>query len=268
MSLSLRGLIGKLRRPPPPAVYQYRGFAIPLDLLHMTGGFPENWDAMEGEHLGHYKAYAPVEPGHHVMEIGCGIGRDAFLMMDLLGPKGTYTGLDIIKPSIDWAQANIAAKRAGFKFVHVDVLSPLHNPNGKLQTADVALPARAGTIDRIVLFSVFTHMFEPDIIHYLKEFRRVLRRDGLVMASCFYIDDETRETAGPEPILTFQHAQGDGCFILTKDQPEGAVAYTKEAVDRMIAAAGLRLMRPVGRGRWNGRGDQWHGQDVLVLGPA
>jgi hypothetical protein len=49
----------------------------------------------------------------------------------------------------------------------------------------------------------------------------------------------------------------------------GAVAFTDEAMRRMIKASGLRLVRPYLKGRWSGlHDDPEDGRDVAILGRA
>ncbi len=74
-------------------------------------------------------------------------------------------------------------RNPNFEFVHFDVRDQLHNNEGTKLTSDIVVPLASGTVDRIVLQSVFTHMFPPDIKHYLREFKRVLKPHGLVYAT-------------------------------------------------------------------------------------
>lgn len=249
-------------------LYSYEGYEIPVHLINMTGGGPETFGPVAEHHIADLRATVGIESTHSVVEIGCGIGKDAITLTQILSDKGRYVGVDIIKPSIDWCQANIAKRYPHFRFVHFDVRDQIHNPNGTTSTLDIRLPAPANSVDRIILWSVFTHMFRPEVVHYLKEFARVLKPDGLVFATCFVFDDEVlasaRATDKTPWRLFFEHEYEPGCRINDLNAPLGAVAYTREALEPIVAAGGLVLDRPIGRGVWSGLPGK-HSQDVMVL---
>jgi SAM-dependent methyltransferase len=249
--------------------FQYEGYEIPLDLVLLTGGGPDTWHEISVGHIREYEKYCPIEPNHDVLEVGCGVGRDAIQLTHLIDRHGSYTGIDIIRPSIEWCQANITSRYPNFRFIALDVKSQIHNAAGRLQVRDVTFPLGDGTIDRIVLQSVFTHMFESDIIHYLREFRRLLRPSGRVFASFFLLDDESVQMAAKAGgDLTFKHLHGDGCYINDVEYPEGAVGFTEVALGRMLSAGGFELDQPIHRGFWCGRQGVEDGQDIAVLRPA
>ncbi|HSX00848.1 MAG TPA: class I SAM-dependent methyltransferase [Candidatus Saccharimonas sp.] len=248
-------------------LFKYEGYEIPMDLVDLTGGGADTWDVISKGHMNQYEQYTPLKPDHFFLEVGCGVGRDAMQLAKVLD-NGKYVGFDIIKPSIDWCTANITPKYPHFTFHYYDVYSQIHNGGGKLRVSQVKLPASNGEVDRIALHSVFTHMFRDDIQHYLHEFRRVLKPGGLVLASFFVLDPESREMAktSPHP-LKFEHPYGDGCWINDKDYPEGAIGYTPEVINGMLSRAGLRLVDGIHRGFWSGREGVTDGQDILILEP-
>lgn len=248
--------------------FAYAGYTIPVDLVDLTGGGTDTWDAISKHHVEQYASYTPIEPHHNFLEVGCGVGRDAIQLTKILNKDGSYTGFDIIKPSIDWCSENITPKYPNFKFHYYDIYSQIHNGGGKITTTDIKLPADKKSIDRIALHSVFTHMFHDDIQHYLDEFRRVLRPDGLVLASFFVLDPETRELArSSQGTLKFEFPYGKDCWINDKQYPEGAIGYTPDAIQKMLRRAGLKLAQPIHRGFWSGRKGVTDGQDILILQP-
>jgi SAM-dependent methyltransferase len=250
-------------------LFAYAGYDIPVDLVRLTGAGPESFAAIADHHIEDLRATVGLEPSHSILEIGCGIGRDAIPLSQILSPQGTYVGVDIIKRSIDWCAANIGVRHPNFRFVHFDVKDQLHNPHGRTTTRKIKLPVRAGSVDRVILWSVFTHMFRPDIVHYLREFRRCLKSDGLVFATCFMVDPDVlaaaRRTDLTPYALRFEHLHEPGCLINDPKHPLGAVAYTREALERMVVAGGLALDRPIGQGSWSGLMASRHSQDVMVL---
>lgn len=257
---------------PKTKYFKYDGFSIPVDLVMLTGGGTDDWKRITDYHAEMYRRYTPINPDDSILEVGCGVGRDAIELTKTLSKNGKYIGFDIIKPSIDWCQENITKKHKNFTFFYYDVNSQIHNSGGKISTTDVKLPAKDGTIDRIFLHSVFTHMFEKDILHYLKEFRRVLKPDGLVLASFFILDDEALKRAHQgkgkkhRHPLTFEHALDKGCYINDTEFPEGAVGYTPKKIKSMLAKSKLGIHGKFAhRGGWSGIKDAANGQDILIL---
>ena len=252
--------------------YHFKGYDIPIDLMELTGGGPSTFDIISQGHTDNLRRWIGLAPDQTVLEIGCGIGRDAIPLTEIL-TNGHYVGIDIVKPSIDWCRNNISRKHPNFAFHHFDVQDQLHNPAGTTKTTDIRIPLADRSVDRIVLFSVFTHMFQSDIEHYLREFKRVLKPSGLVYATTFLFNDEILEKARATNLtpfdLRFEHEIDPNCRINTPSHPLGAVAYTTAAWDQMIAASGMRYAKPFLRGAWSGfYSDPQDGQDVAILAPG
>jgi len=249
--------------------FAFESFDIPSDLAVLTGGGEATWAGISAAHMAAYARYAPIQAGHAVLEVGCGVGRDAIPLISVLGEDGSYMGLDVSEPSIVWCQENITRRHANFRFDHLDIRSEFYNPLGIQSGSEVRLPVASGSIDRIILQSVFTHMFEPDITHFLHEFRRALRADGRVFASFFVLGEESMRLAMTTPdVLTFRHPRENGCRINDPDQPEAAVGYTPKALARMVRRSGFAFDQPLHVGSWCGRQGVDDGQDIAILKPA
>ena len=251
-------------------VFEYKGYRIPVPLVDLTGGGTDTWDVISRGHMEQYAKYAPIAADSSVLEIGCGVGRDAIQLTEHLSSQGSYIGIDIIRSSIEWCQANITPRHPKFTFHYLDIQSQIHNSGGALCVRDVKLPAASASADRIILQSVFTHMFFDDIVHYLKEFRRILKPGGKVVTSFFVIDDEARrlleaKRGDPSFALTFAFPYGEGCFINDERYPEGAVAFTPQRIDQMLTRSGMALDHPIHPGFWCGRTGVTDGQDIAVL---
>jgi SAM-dependent methyltransferase len=225
-------------------LFHFRGFDIPVDLIQKTGAGPETFEQISDNHIALLQQYIGVKDTDHVMEIGCGIGRDAIPLAKLL-EHGHYIGTDTIAPSIQWCTQNISVRFPNFVFVHHDIWDTLHNPTGTLQACDVRLPAGDDSIDLIILQSVFTHMFPDEIVHYMKEFRRILKPTGRVWATFFVVNQRIlgviRNKAQTQYALSFQHPYRLGCYINTPDEPRGAVAFEEDAMKQLIGRADLTL---------------------------
>jgi ubiquinone/menaquinone biosynthesis C-methylase UbiE len=250
-----------------PIQFVYQGYKIPLDLAEMTGGADESWEDIALAHLDCYERWAPIRPDDAVLEIGCGIGRDAIHLAGLLSSKGRYVGIDITRASIEWCRRHITRRHPNFEFVSLDVRSAMYNPAGAHTNADVEFPLSSESFDRVVLHSVFTHMFVDDIAHYLSEISRVMRPDAALLASFFVFDEATLDSAQRhDGALTFRYEVDRTCRINDPDHPEAAVAYTLDAIDEVAADSGLQVLS-LHRGFWSGANPgATNGQDVAILG--
>ena len=254
-------------------IFEYNGYGIPVVLVNLTGGGVDDWDQISKYHVEMYRRYSPLNKEDTVLEIGCGVGRDAIQLSKILNTRGKYVGIDIIKDSIDWASSNITKRHKNFRFNYYDIGSQIHNGGGKLKTTNIKLPMKNESVDRIFLHSVFTHMFERDIVHYMKEFKRVLKPDGLVLASFFVIDklslEKVRSTNGGKKHrhpLSFNYSRSPGCYINDNNYPEGAVGYAPYRIKKMLVRSGLGIHDGfIHRGSWSGIPGASNGQDILIL---
>lgn len=263
---------GAIRVPGAYTTISYRHYLIPEHLMMLTGAGAETWEAIGKKHVANYQQFMGLGSEMSFLEIGCGIGRDAFQLVDVLG-NGRYEGIDVTRDSILWCQRNISRDHPNFTFHHFDANHELYNPLGKKSSLDFELPAANRSIDRIALGSVFTHLFEQEVVHYMKEIARVLKPDGLAYATFFLYSEETIAATRKNNLtpnnLMFEHPYDDGCFINDAAYPTGAVAYTDDAMQRMISKAGLQLARPYLKGWWSGlHAEADDGQEVAILTPA
>jgi hypothetical protein len=104
----------------------------------------------------------------------------------------------------------------------------------------------------------------------MREFHRILKPAGLVYANFFLHSDEAMEAAKitqRTPWATEFKLQSNGVYGADPLHPRGAVAYTDEAMRRMIALSGLKLKRPYLKGWWSGlHSEAEDGQDGAILG--
>jgi SAM-dependent methyltransferase len=249
-------------------LFQFRGYEIPVHLVMKTGSGTHNFEQIADWHISQIQKYVGINAADNVVEIGCGIGRVAIPLTEIL-TCGTYLGTEVIRPSVDWCSENITARHPNFTFIHHDIHDTLHNPNGTLHAKDIRLPSEDGTVNLILLLSVFTHMFRDEIIHYMREFRRMLKPTGRVYASCFLVNSAVLDAVRDEPRLgwkvQFRHAYGEGCYINSEEEPRGAVAFEDGMFMAMINQGRLAL-DDVLWGNWSGaRDNPRSGQDVTIL---
>jgi SAM-dependent methyltransferase len=262
-----------IRIPPKMEFGAFRGYVLPSHLVLLTGAGIETLDPIGKAHIACYEKYMGLPEGCSILEIGCGIGRDAFQLIGRTPAIGKYIGIDVTRDSIVWCQNNITPKYRNFTFHHFDAKHELYNPLGSKSSMDFRLPARAASIDRIFLGSVFTHLFEDEVTHYMREIGRVLKKDGLAYATFFLYSPEiieaARRTKRSHNNLLFEHEYGDGCYVSDPNYPTGSVAFTDEAMQRMMQNGGVKPARPYLPGWWSGYfDDPAEGQDVAILTPV
>jgi ubiquinone/menaquinone biosynthesis C-methylase UbiE len=260
----------RIRLPRKMVMSEHNGYRFPEHLVVLTGAGTATLDVFGQAHIASYQKFMGIEPDMTILEIGCGIGRDAFQFMNILGKDGRYIGVDVTWDSINWCQRNITPKYPNFEFHHFDAKHELYNPLGTKTSMDFRLPAADQSVDRICAGSVFTHLFEDEIIHYMREIGRVLKPGGLAYTSIFLYSPEaiaaSRKNKVTHNNLMFEHAFADGCYVNDPGYPTGAVAFTDEAMQRMMSAAGVKLARPYLRGAWSGLHEEHDdGQDVAIL---
>ena len=254
--------------PPKPPV-DHHGFAIPHNLAWRTGRL-DQFRAISDAHIENLVEFGGLRGARHVVEIGCGVGRDAIPLTTMIPEDGSYLGIDIMADSIAWAQDNISPLAPQFRFVHFDVADQQHNPGGVSAMESHRIPAEDGSQDLVFLYSVFTHMFPRDVAHYLAEFSRILRPGGRVVASMFTMERRlipylARIGGGGLRKLTFSHEVEPGFFHNDPEVVPGATAYSATRIGEMAWEAGLVPERVV-TGSWRRDGRyEVVGQDLVIL---
>jgi SAM-dependent methyltransferase len=103
-----------------------------------------------------------VEPGHHVVDVGCGPGTDLAALAGAAGPAGAVFGVDQDPEMVATARARMADQ-----------------PTVRLHQADAhRLPFDDHSMDRARADRVLMHVADPAAV--LAELHRVLRPGGLL----------------------------------------------------------------------------------------
>lgn len=136
-----------------------------------------------------------------VLDFGCGCGRIArqLALADAPMPQ-RYVGIDLHAGMIAWANKNLAPRLQNFAFFHQDVFNPGFNPDPALPRT-APFPVDDASVSLLVAMSVFTHLLQSQAEYYLDEVKRVLRPDGVMIASFFLFDK-----AGFPMMQDFQNA--------------------------------------------------------------
>lgn len=130
--------------------------------------------------------------GAHVLDLGCGSGRDVYALAQLVGPKGRVVGVDMTHEQLDVARAHQAwhADRFGFDNVafHHGFIEELHR-----------LDLKPGSFDVIVSNCVIN--LATDKAAVLKGARRLLRPGGEMYFSDVYADRRVPQDLIEDPLL-------------------------------------------------------------------
>jgi SAM-dependent methyltransferase len=248
---------------PNEETYHFRGYNIPVRLMKMTGAGPETWDSISANHINQYERLCPIQPHHNVLEIGCGVGRDAIPIAERL-ISGQFVGIDIMREHVEWCTSNISLKHRNCQFIHYDIHSPDYNPKGTFKTEDVQLTAINLTFDRILLQSAFTHMLYGEVLHYLTQFQLLLNAKGVVFATFYFLDTAKHAVAKTHSPYKFPHQIGEGVFINDANNPRRVVAYSITPLAKAARQSGLTILG-IHHGYWAGSHRAPHSQDIILF---
>lgn len=229
------------------------------DINRIGGGFLD----VSEDYLRYFIQLADLKSHHNVLDVGCGVGRMAYMLAHYLKPEARYEGFDILGNLVEWASANITPVYPNFKFRKVDVYNKHYNPKGKTLAREFRFPYEDETFDFIFLTSVFTHMLGPELRHYVDEFRRVLRPGGRCLMTCFLLNDESKQLVGEKKaVYDLSHPAGEG-FTCVPDDPEFAIGFDESDMAAWLAERGFEIDGTY-YGRWCGRPEFTCLQDIVV----
>ncbi|MFT3864532.1 MAG: class I SAM-dependent methyltransferase [Solirubrobacterales bacterium] len=238
------------RPPTPPRRLSYVGGGD----FHQTGH----------EYLGLFKDLGGLRPDHHVLDVGCGIGRMAVPLMSYLADTGSYAGFDVGRSMIAWCQKNITSKRKDFAFEWAPVYNQKYNPFGTLSASEFRFPYPDKSFDFIFATSLFTHLTLSDTAHYLVEIDRVLADGGTCLLTFFLLRAESlAEIEAGRASLDFRFPIPGGLTI-NRHEPEAAVAFDLDAIEATFARTSLTICPPIHFGLWANTPGGAAGQDIVL----
>ena len=122
-----------------------------------------------------------------VLDLGCGV-RFSQSIINRNVPIGTYTGLDVFKPIIDFLKENVTDPRLSYH--RVNTVNQLYNPNGQPLDPEGPSPLGNAKFDVACMFSVITHQQPKEAIDIFKFLHRHLKHDGHLFFSAFIHDED------------------------------------------------------------------------------
>lgn len=205
-----------------------------------------------------------LEPHHRVLDVGCGIGRMAVPLTRYLSQEGEFWGFDIVKKGIEWCQKRITPRFSNFRFQHSDIFNKHYNKKGKVSAREYRFPFDDGSFDFVYLTSVFTHMLQPDIEHYMEEISRVLKSGGKCLITFFLLNDESIPLIrSGKSTIDFKY-EYEECLTVNQKEPEAIIAYKEETATSLFETYGLKIIQPIHYGSWCGRTEFLSYQDMII----
>jgi ubiquinone/menaquinone biosynthesis C-methylase UbiE len=169
-------------------------------------------------------AQAAIEPGHRVLDIGCGTGTLAIMAKESV-PSAEVVGLDGDPDILE--QARTKAKRAGVE-VRFD------------HAYSTELPYEHGSFDRVLSTLFFHHLTTEEKVETAREIARVLGPGGQL-----HVVDFTRPT-DPVMAATFLVVRAVDGFERTRVNARGELSDVLEAVGLCAESRGA-LRTSLGR---------------------
>ena len=123
-------------------------------------------------------AFADLQPGETVLDVGCGAGVDTFLIARQVGSAGQVIGVDLAPEMVDSAQANAA--RQGLSQVDL-LLAPAEE-----------LPLPNDMIDAAIVNGIFNLCPRKEVV--AAEIWRVLKPRGRLIVSEIFLEMSDNET--------------------------------------------------------------------------
>ncbi len=237
----------------------------PRKLRDVGGDDLADFEKTGKEFVGYFRELCGLQPSEHVLEIGSGSGRIALALAEYLAGKGSYAGVEVTHPSVEWSKENITSRYPNFKFLHADLYNKRYNPGATLSAKDYIFPFAAECFDFVFLTSVFTHSLPEDTEHYVSEISRMLKPGGRGLLTFFLLNAEQGAMAdqGRNQISFFP--AGDNYQVRDRQVPESAVAYEEAYILQVLEGKQLAVTNSIHYGAWSGREGGLSFQDIMVV---
>lgn len=202
--------------------------------------FPHLYYATAGHKIWEYFFSAGLANlSSQIVDIGCGCGKSAVVLRDFCYADtrftGHYYGFDIDANLIEWCRGHFPA--AHFTFTLVDGKSTVYPSSGTSQPERSLAACSDNSIDLVFSQSLFSHLLEDDLSHYLRESYRVLKPGGAMCMTFFCLEDiATLGLLGKR--WSFQHKVGKA-YVENLSFPEAAVGYEREVIVDLAKAVGF-----------------------------
>lgn len=201
----------------------------PLEMRQLVGPTdPEAFDNPTGKPI---FPFLPESAYETIFDFGCGCGRIARQLLQQQPRPTKYVGVDIHRGMVEWCQTNLSIVDSNFEFHHHDVYARGHgSDNTRRLTAPFEVNDSAFSL--VTAWSVFTHIYQNQTAHYLREIARIMRPGGKLVSTWFLFDK--RE-------FPMMQASQNTLFI-NEISPTNAVIYDREWIRETVAESGLSIV--------------------------
>jgi arsenite methyltransferase len=134
----------------------------------------------------------PLLEGLRVLDLGCGSGRDVYLLAQLVGPNGAVVGVDMTPEQLGVARRHQQHHADQFGFSNVDFLE------GRIEQLE-HLPLAHGSFDLVISNCVVN--LSTDKLAVLNGVRRLLKSGGEFFFADVYADRRVPEALRHDPVL-------------------------------------------------------------------
>jgi len=197
------------------------------------------------DQVGFLTEFCGLRAGHSVLDIGCGVGRLAVPLTNVLGDQGSYDGFDVAQYMIDWCARNITATHPNFRFTHADVKTSTASHDKGVDAAEYVFPYPDATFDLAYAGSLFTHLTPAAATNYLKQIARVLKPGGVFASTWNMYNSVTEKVLPGRSLATAWPHERDHHRLLDAEHPESNVAFDELWVRPSYDTAGLDIVEPV-----------------------
>lgn len=175
----------------------------------------------------------PAVAGCTVLDLGCGTGRDAFLLSRLVGPDGRVVGIDMTTEQLDVARRHRDwhAERYGYPAPNVEFVEGMIEDLGTAGIGD-------GSVDVVVSNCVLN--LAPDKEPVFREIFRVLKPGGELYFSDVFADRRIPTGLRSDPVLLGECLSG----ALYVEDFRRIIARTGCADARWVSRAPIPLLDP------------------------
>ena len=129
-----------------------------------------------------------------VLDLGCGTGRDVYIVSKLVGESGHVIGVDMTPEQLSVAERHKDGqmKRFGYKVPNVEFLQGYIEDLGSLGIED-------GSVDIVISNCVIN--LSPDKEKVFSEISRVLKKGGELYFSDVFADRRVPESVYRDPVI-------------------------------------------------------------------
>jgi len=190
-----------------------------------------------------------------ILDVGCGCGRIAAALTQVVDERVRYVGVDILPQLVEFARTWITERYPHFQFRLLDESNPTYEYYRPLEMkADIALlseVAPAESFDSFFALSLLTHLDFSPARTLLRQIHQVLKPGARGFVTVFALDEFARAAIDARTsIFSFTNTAASGMAYIEKvEEPTYAVAYDEGTLFALFNEAGFSLDE-ISRGYW------------------